>query len=199
MKRHFLKLFSTALTIALVFTPLFGQGWTQTFGGINSDGGYSVQQTTDGGFILTGFTYSFGNGNEDVWLIKTDSLGQEEWNQTFGGDDEEQGYFVQQTDDSGFIIIGFKRSSGNGDRDIWLIKTNSNGDEEWNQTFGGDSLDVGQSVQQTTDGGYIITGNTGSFSNANYDVLLIKTDSNGNLETSTIVGLPTNYTLSQHL
>ena len=196
MKRHILILFSTALTIVLGLTPLFGQGWTQTFGGSDYDEGYSVQQTSDGGYIITGLTMSYGNDDRDVWLIKTDSNGNEEWNQIFGGSSTDQGHSVQQTSDGGYIISGSTMSYGNGDRDVWLIKTNSNGNEEWNQTFGGSNEDLGRSVQQTTDGGYIITGYTDSFGNGGSDVWLIKTDSNGNLETSTIVGLPTKYTLS---
>ncbi|SVC55869.1 uncharacterized protein METZ01_LOCUS308723, partial [marine metagenome] len=155
--------------------------WTKTYGGSESDYGYSVQQTSDDGYIITGSTGSYGNGEADVWLIKTDANGDSSWTQTFGGSESEHGLAVQQTSDGGYIIGGGTYSSGSGERDVWLIKTNSSGVLIWSETFGGSESDLGRSVQQTSDGGYIITGQTNSYGNGGEDVWLIKTDANGNL------------------
>lgn len=153
--------------------------WTKTYGGTSLDFGLFVQQTTDGGFIITGATESFGNGGRDVYLAKTDANGIEQWAQSFGGSVFDLGNCVQQTTDGGYIIVGGTNSFGNGDRDAYLIKTDGNGVEQWNQTFGGVEFDVGNSVKQTSDGGYIITGRTASFGAGNKDVYLIKTDGSG--------------------
>jgi hypothetical protein len=154
--------------------------WTKIFGGASDDRGYSVQQTLDGGYIITGYTRSYGAGVYDVYLIKTDANGNETWYKTFGDSSLDYGYSVQQTLDSGYIITGYTDSYGAGGRDVYLIKADVNGNQQWYKTFGGSSEDEGYSVQQTSDGGYIITGVTRSYGAGSNDVYLIKTDANGN-------------------
>jgi hypothetical protein len=157
--------------------------WDKIFGGSHNDIGYSVQQTTDGGYIVTGSTESFGAGSQDLWLIKTDANGNQIWNKTFGGPRSDWGRSVQQTTDGGYIIAGsmYSYNAAHLSQMVWLIKTDANGNQIWNKTFGGPRDDWGNCVQQTTDGGYIITGATESFGeDSNSAIWLIKTDDSGN-------------------
>jgi len=166
--------------------------WSKTFGGSGWDVANSVQQTSDGGYIIAGRTDSYGAGPGDAWLIKTDSSGKEEWSKTFGGSGHDRANSVQQTSDGGYIIAGRTNSYGAGSNDAWLIKTDSSGKEEWSKTF--DSrYDGANSVQQTLDGGYIIAGYTGSYGPGYDDAWLIKTDSSGKEEWSKTFGDPRRY------
>ena len=156
--------------------------WEKTFGGSYDDYGFSVQQTTDRGYIIAGLTGSFGYGEDgvyDVYLIKTDLDGNTLWEKIFGASGNDYGFSVQQTSDGGYIITGRKHSNENGEADVYLIKTDSDGNTLWEKTFGGSGKDIGNSVQQTSDGGYIIAGYTESFGAGGRDVYLIKTNSDG--------------------
>jgi len=173
--------------------------WTKSYGGSNFDYGSSVQQTTDGGYIIAGGTSSFGVGNGDVYLIKTNSTGDVLWSLAYGGPRGDGASSVQQTTDGGFIIAGSTSSFADTVGDVYLIKTNSVGDTLWTRTYGGSNADEASSVQQTTDGGYIIAGFTRSFGAGGSDLYLIKTDSIGNTEcdagsTSTFISIAVTQT-----
>ncbi len=154
--------------------------WDKTFGGSEDDWAHDVQQTSDGGYILAGITYSYGAGDRDAWLIKTDVNGIKQWDKTFGGSGGDGAFSVQQTSDGGYILAGYTNSYGAGNEGFWLIKTDANGIKQWDKTFGGSGSEEAWSVQQTSDGGYILAGGTNSYGTGDYDAWLIKTDAWGN-------------------
>ncbi len=151
--------------------------WNKFFGGSDVDRGLSVQQTLDGGYILTGYTASSGTGLDDMLLIKTDSAGNAQWQYTFGGTGRDYGNSVIQSSDGGFVVTSYTLSYGAGGDDLWIVKTNESGNMLWSKTLGGAQSDVGNYIIQTTDGSYVITGHTLSSGAGLHDVWLIKLNS----------------------
>ena len=166
--------------------------WNKTYGGTDYDVAYSVVETVDGGYALAGETESSGAGWWDFWLVKTDVNGNVEWNQTYGANWYEGAYSVVQTFDGGYALVGYTNSSGAGNFDFWLVKTDANGNMMWNKTYGGTNLDVAESVVQTFDGGYALAGYTLSFDAGQSDFWLVKTDASGNMMWNQTYGGTTN-------
>jgi hypothetical protein len=150
--------------------------WNKTFGDIHPQYGWDIEQTNDGGYIIAG-----SRAPGDAWCIKTDEFGNMVWNSTFGGPGSDSPNSVVQTLDGGYVFAGVFNYHEGINRDVWLFKTNSEGELLWEKTFVEDAPAQGWSMQLTDDGGYIITGEKTSLENFLNDILLIKTDDEGEL------------------
>lgn len=177
---NFVKSFFLVL---ILFAPYFSNGQAVTFervyGGNDSDYGHAVIQTYDKGYVVAGSTTSFGDGNPDAYILKTDSMGVALWQKTFGGINIDKAYSIKQTLDSGLIVAGFTNSFGLGGYDMYVIKTNNNGETIWTKNYGGSDWEFAYSIEQTSDEGYIIAGGTYGFGKGNEDMYLVKINSIG--------------------
>lgn len=162
------------------YTPSSSK-WMKTYGGSGDDVAESVQQTSDGGYVVAGFTGSFGAGSHDAWVLKLNAEGAVSWQKTFGGTDYDYAMSVQQTTDGGYIVAGTTSSFGVGVYDAWIVKLNADGSIAWQKMYGGAGNDSASSIQQTTDGGYIIAGNTTSFGAGGYDAWVLKLNADGSV------------------
>jgi len=165
--------------------------WSKTFGGENLEDCNEVLQTADGGYLLLGSTSSYSSGLWDTWLLKTDANGDSVWSRTYGGSGADVCISLQPTFDGGYVFAGVTTTFGAGGEDAWLVKTDADGNCQWSRAYGGaDGDDWGQSVVQTSDGGYAIGGTTYSYGAGWNDFWLIKTDAEGDCLWSRTYGDP---------
>jgi len=164
--------------------------WTKTIGGPKDDRGFSLIQTSDGGYAIAGYTKSFGAGEWDFYVVKLDANGNLQWTKTIGGPKDDQGFSLIQTSDGGYVIAGGTDSFGAGKADVYVVKLDANGNLQWTKTIGGEYFDGGSSIIQTADGGYAIGGATTSFGAGLLDVYVVKLDANGNLQWTKTIGGP---------
>lgn len=184
LKRKEIRLIILSMSIIILSQGAIGNS-EETFVAVNledpgDDVGIIVWPAMNGGYMFTGITRSFGAGDMDAWLVKTDESGTEQWNRTFGGAGQDTGVYFRPTRDRGYIVTGWTNSSGAGGTDVLVIKTDASGTEKWYKTYGGEADDIGRTVHQTRDGGNIIGGMTSSYGIEGRNFILIKTDPLGN-------------------
>ncbi len=199
-----------AILLFSIFTMFFANAqtvptiqWQKSLGGSDDDYANSIQQTTDGGYIVAGYSYSndgdvighHGSTNyADYWIVKLDSNGEIQWQKSYGGSNDDIAYSVQQTTDGGYIVAG-ESYSNDGDvtghhgstinSDYWVVKLDNNGTMQWQKSLGGSSSDSASSIQQTADGGYVVAGasyNTMPNQYNGQDYLVVKLDDNGTIQ-----------------
>lgn len=153
--------------------------WTRTFGGSSADGAQAIISTQDGGYILAGYTFSFGSGYANAYLVRTDAGGNLLWSNAYGGAGWEYLYAVAETADGGFVAAGYTTSSGAGALDMYLLRVDAQGSLLWERTFGGAGIDVAQGVAVTPQGDLILAGYTNSSGAGENDIYIVKTDAEG--------------------
>ena len=153
--------------------------WAKTYGGTDTDGARCIEQTGDGGYVVAGYTSSSAAGENDLWLLKLDNNGDAAWQKTYGDSGNDYPVCIQQTTEGGYIVAATTYSYGAGESDIWVLKLDSEGDILWEKTFGASGNDYAAFIQQTSEGGYILVGNTSSFGVGDSDIWLIKLTTEG--------------------
>jgi hypothetical protein len=157
--------------------------WNKTWGGPQDDRIQDMVPTSDGGYALCCLANSFGAGSADFWLIKTDAGGNVQWNKTYGGTGLDTPFWITQTSDGGYAMIGNTNSFGfNGSQDVWLVKTDGAGNMQWNKTYGGTGSENGYQIFKTSDGGFALSGSTASYGAGGSDAWFIKTDAAGTMQ-----------------
>jgi uncharacterized delta-60 repeat protein len=170
--------------------------WTKTISGSGNDAALSIIQSSDGGYVVAGYTSSFGAGYEDIYIVKLDSSGNVIWTKTIGGSDSDRAYSIIQSSDGGYVVAGYTSSFGAGYEDIYIVKLDSSGNVIWTKTIGGSDSDRARSIIRSSDGGYVFAGSTTSFGVGNSDIYVVKMDANGNVCFSQNI---TNYSVSSNV
>lgn len=156
--------------------------WFNAYGGTDNEGSYMLKQTNDKGFFLCGYTSSsMSNGGNDIYIVKTDSIGNVDWENNYGGISDESGYSIDITSDGGYIIGGRTNSYGLGGDDLYMVKIDSQGNFKWQQTYGTSGDDYGETIIQTLDSGFVFVGGIDNGSGG-YNSYIVKTDSLGNFK-----------------
>jgi len=170
--------------------------WTKTIGGSFWDFAHSIIQSSDGSYVVAGWTESFGEGNGDIYLVKLDSSGNVVWTKTIGGSYNDGAGSIIQSSDGGYVVAGYTYSFGAGAADFYVVKLDSSGNVVWTKTIGGSSDDGASSIIQSSDGGYVVAGGTWSFGAGGWDIYVVKLDANGNVCFSQNI---TNYSVSSNV
>jgi uncharacterized delta-60 repeat protein len=157
--------------------------WAVSLGGSYEDRAQSIQQTVDGGYIVAGYTASFGAGLDDMWVIKLNADGSVDWQNTYGGSGSDKANSVQQTSDGGYVVAGFTESFGTGLRKFWVLRLDTYGTIIWQKTYRACDFNEASSIQQTADGGYLVVGrvdnNCEGFDAGDNGFFLLKLSSEG--------------------
>ena len=187
------------ISVLSVYANILAQGpdtlWTKTYGGSGADAARSMIRNSDGNIVVTGFTQNLQGNGLDIWILNIDTLGDTIWTASYGGASNDDAVDIIQSLDGGYFVIGNTESLGAGMTDIWLLKTDSDGDTLWTRNFGDSSQDVANSGYLSSDGGVIISGSRIVPTGVGYDGWLIKTDTLGDTVWTKSYGLPSSVNL----